>query len=166
MLNASGYGCLCVAASLLSFSGFLSLSLPPFLFLCFPLLLWLCVCMCLKAGCERCGSPPPTSARAQRGKWGGGSYGVVVSSIQYLGTELLSFSPQHHGAGLLAVLDSGSSCIMLPNGTYNGTYLHNPYERFVGAASHVRCSRTPAAAVGCVAPPPPGFSPSRFVASV
>eukprot|EP00286_Rhodomonas_abbreviata_P025286 CAMPEP_0181293416 /NCGR_PEP_ID=MMETSP1101-20121128/3055_1 /TAXON_ID=46948 /ORGANISM="Rhodomonas abbreviata, Strain Caron Lab Isolate" /LENGTH=368 /DNA_ID=CAMNT_0023398005 /DNA_START=180 /DNA_END=1282 /DNA_ORIENTATION=+ len=61
-------------------------------------------------------------------------YGIVVSSISYMGNELLDFTEEHRGAGLLAILDSGSSCMMLPNSTYNGTYKRNPYETFIQAA--------------------------------
>jgi hypothetical protein len=61
-------------------------------------------------------------------------YGLAVSSIQYNGVEILDFSHAHSGAALVGILDTGSSCLMLPNSTYNGTYRKNPYSVFAEGA--------------------------------
>ena len=37
---------------------------------------------------------------------------------------------RYRGAALLSILDTGSSCIMLPNNTYNGTYRQSPFMAF------------------------------------
>lgn len=62
-------------------------------------------------------------------------YGVEVSSIMYNGVQILDWSARYKGAALLSILDTGSSCIMLPNKTYNGTYRKSPFMTFQDESS-------------------------------
>jgi hypothetical protein len=57
-------------------------------------------------------------------------YGVAVSSMMYNGVQILDFAQAFKGVALLSILDTGSSCVMLPNSTYNGTYSKSPYQVF------------------------------------
>ncbi len=51
-------------------------------------------------------------------------YGVAVSSMTYNGVQILDFA--RTGLALLSILDTGSSCVMLPNSTYR----KSPYQTF------------------------------------
>ncbi len=62
-------------------------------------------------------------------------YGVAVSSITYNGVQIIDWTDQYKGSGLLSILDTGSSCIMLPNSTYNGTYKRSPFSAFEEAST-------------------------------
>ena len=65
-------------------------------------------------------------------------YGVPVLSLKYGEVELFTFAPASHKTSLTAVMDSGSSCFILPDTDVNGTFTESPYARWQRAAATVR----------------------------
>lgn len=56
----------------------------------------------------------------------GFAYGVNITSIKFGQTELLNFAPGHDA--YVGEFDSGTTCILLPNGTVNGSFGSSPFQ--------------------------------------
>jgi hypothetical protein len=61
----------------------------------------------------------------------GFAYGVNVTSIKFGGLELLDFDAGHDA--YVGEFDSGTTCILLPNSTVNGTFQRSPFEKLLDA---------------------------------
>jgi len=59
----------------------------------------------------------------------GFAYGVNVTSIKYGHTELLNFVPGHDS--YVGEFDSGTTCLLLPNTTVNGTFENSPFMKLL-----------------------------------
>ena len=111
---------------------------------------------CVSASPLRCAASAPihTCARSQLGGTDPSSYlgemfyaspmedvagyGVPVLSLKYGEVELFTFAPASNKTSLTAVMDSGSSCFILPDTDVNGTFTESPYARWQRAAATVR----------------------------
>jgi hypothetical protein len=60
----------------------------------------------------------------------GFAYGVNVTSIKYGDTELLSFQDGHDA--YVGEFDSGTTCLLIPNTTVNGTFEDSPFMKLLG----------------------------------
>ena len=56
----------------------------------------------------------------------GFAYGVNVTSIKFGNTELLNFDGGNDA--YVGEFDSGTTCLLIPNGTVNGTFQKSPFE--------------------------------------
>uniref|UniRef100_A0A7S0I0E6 Peptidase A1 domain-containing protein n=1 Tax=Hanusia phi TaxID=3032 RepID=A0A7S0I0E6_9CRYP len=56
----------------------------------------------------------------------GYAYGVNVTSIKFGNVELLDFTNNHKA--YVGEFDSGTTCLLIPNSTVNGTFKRNPFE--------------------------------------
>lgn len=57
----------------------------------------------------------------------GFAYGVNITSIKFGETELLNFAPGHDS--YVGEFDSGTTCILLPNGTVNNSFSASPFQK-------------------------------------
>lgn len=57
----------------------------------------------------------------------GFAYGVNITSIKFGETELLNFAPGHDS--YVGEFDSGTTCILLPNGTVNNSFSTSPFQK-------------------------------------
>ena len=55
---------------------------------------------------------------------------LYVKTYVFTRMQVLDWAPVHAGAAIVSILDTGSSCLMLPNSTYDGTYENSPYDIF------------------------------------
>ena len=63
-------------------------------------------------------------------------YGVNITSITYGDTQLLELGARGQPAGgTMGVFDSGSTCLNLPRGLFNGYYKSSLFDNFAAAAS-------------------------------
>lgn len=67
-------------------------------------------------------------------------YVVVALSLKYGDTELLDFTPKNPRLRYLpAIMDSGTSCLVIPDNTMSGLLLESPYDKWkalVGGDTH------------------------------
>mmetsp|Transcript_20517 Transcript_20517/g.32092 ORF Transcript_20517/g.32092 Transcript_20517/m.32092 type:complete len:489 (+) Transcript_20517:120-1586(+) len=70
--------------------------------------------------------PKSTSGPMHMFPMAGFAYGVNVTSIKFGDTELLNFQPSHDS--YVGEFDSGTTCLLLPNSTVNGTFKSNPFQ--------------------------------------
>eukprot|EP00282_Hemiselmis_andersenii_P035498 CAMPEP_0169447008 /NCGR_PEP_ID=MMETSP1042-20121227/11289_1 /TAXON_ID=464988 /ORGANISM="Hemiselmis andersenii, Strain CCMP1180" /LENGTH=478 /DNA_ID=CAMNT_0009558533 /DNA_START=20 /DNA_END=1456 /DNA_ORIENTATION=+ len=56
----------------------------------------------------------------------GFAYGVNITSIKFGDTELLDFAPGHDA--YVGEFDSGTTCVLLPNSTVNGSFAKSPFQ--------------------------------------
>jgi len=63
-------------------------------------------------------------------------YGVKIVSVQYAGRELLELGPKgRHFGGILGVFDTGSTCLEMPRGLFQGYYMSSLFDNFASLAS-------------------------------
>lgn len=58
----------------------------------------------------------------------GYAYGVNVTSIKFGETELLNFVGEDKGDAYVGEFDSGTTCLLIPNGTVNNTFHTSPFQ--------------------------------------
>jgi hypothetical protein len=63
----------------------------------------------------------------------GYAYGVNVTSIKFGGVELLNFVEGHNESAYVGEFDSGTTCLLIPNGTVNNTFTASPFEILLDA---------------------------------
>jgi len=70
--------------------------------------------------------PESISEPMQMFPMAGYAYGVNVTSIKFGETELLNFKPGHDA--YVGEFDSGTTCLLLPNSSANGTFEKSPFQ--------------------------------------